>query len=71
MAYTAITQPHEYMAAYSAVPVKLFDTDYNVSENYKYITNITWDKVTITGHTAFIIYNDVFTKFISTPSKIK
>jgi len=66
MAYTAITQPHEYMAAYSAVPVKLFDTDYNVSENYKYITNITWDKVTITGHTAYIIYNDVFTKFIST-----
>jgi len=66
MAYTAITQPHDYMAAYSAVPLKLFDTDYNVSEFYKYITNITWDKVTITGHTAYIIYNDVFTKFTST-----
>ena len=66
MAYTAITQPHDYMAAYSAIPLKLFDTDYNVSEFYKYITNITWDKVTITGHTAYIIYNDVFTKFTST-----
>ena len=66
MAFTAITQPHDYMAAYSAVPLKLYDTDYNISENYKYITNITWDKVTITGHTAYIIYNDVFTKLTST-----
>jgi hypothetical protein len=66
MAYTAITQPHEYMAAYSAVPLKLYDTDYNVSENYKYIANITWDKVSITGHTPYIIYNDVLTKLTST-----
>jgi len=66
MPYTAITQPHDYMAAYSAVPLKLYDTDYNVSEFYKYIVNITWDKVTITGHTPYIIYNEILTKFTST-----
>lgn len=65
MAYTAITQPHDYMAAYSAVPLKLLDDDFNVSENFKYIVNITWDKVTITGNTAYIMYNNVFTKLTS------
>jgi len=66
MAYTAITQPHNYMAAYSAVPLKLYDTDYNVSENYKYIVNITWDTVIIDLQSPYIIYNDVFTKLTST-----
>jgi len=65
MAYSAITQPHDYMAAYSAVPLKLFSTDYNISENFKYIVNITWDKVTVTGNTTYIMYNSVFTKLTS------
>lgn len=66
MSYTAITEPNKFMAAYSAVPLKLYDTDYNVSEFYKYVVNLTWDKVTITGNTAYILGGQVLTKLTST-----
>ena len=43
MGYSAITLPNQYMAAYSAVPLKLFDTEYNDVQQYKYIVNAVYD----------------------------
>ena len=34
MGYSAITLPNEYMAAYSAIPLKLFDTQYDQVQQY-------------------------------------
>ena len=47
MAISAITQPDEFMAAYSAIPTKLFDTDVFISENYKYLINICFVSVAL------------------------
>lgn len=43
MAYSAITIPNKYMGAYSSVPIKLFDTQYNTTSQYKYIVNAIYD----------------------------
>jgi len=43
MSYSAITLPHDFMAAYSAIPLKVFDTDYNIYNQYKYIVNAVYD----------------------------
>ena len=68
MAFSAITQPDKYMAAYSAVPLKLFDTDYSISDNYKYLVNLSFDKVLVTGATAVVFYDEILTKLnTSTP----
>ena len=68
MAYSAITQPHEYMAAYSAVPLKLYSDDYNVSDNYKYLVNIFYNKVRINAATSYVLNNNVQTKLTSVDS---
>lgn len=65
MAYTAITQPHDYMAAYSAVPLKVLSTSYNTSEQFKYIVNICWDGISITANTSYSMLNSLFTKLTS------
>lgn len=65
MAYTAITQPHDYMAAYSAVPLKVLSTSYNTSEQFKYIVNICWDGISITANTSYSMFNSLFTKLTS------
>lgn len=65
MAYSAITQPDKYMGAYSAVPLKVFDTDYDTSENYKYLIHICWDEVNISSEIGYIIGNDIYTKLTS------
>ena len=65
MSYSAITQPDKYMGAYSFIPLKVFDTDYNVSDNFKYLIHICWDEVTITSELGYIMGNDVFTKLTS------
>ena len=65
MSYSAITQPDKYMGAYSFVPLKVFDTSYNQSENFKYVVHICWDEQTITGETSYIMGGDVYTKLTS------
>lgn len=62
MSVSAITQPDTYMAAYSAVPIKLFDNDVFISDDYKYLLNICYDKITITGTSSYAMYNQIFTK---------
>lgn len=66
MALSAITQPYPYMAAYSAVPLKLFSNEYNQQQLYKYIVNMTWDKVVISNDTSINIGNNIYTKLTST-----
>lgn len=62
MGYSAITQPDQYMGAFSAVPLKLFDTDYSISENYKYIVNVCYDTVTVSGQTTYVSGVNVWTQ---------
>lgn len=45
MSYSAITLPDQYMAAYSAIPLKVYDTQYNDLGQYKYIINAVYDTV--------------------------
>jgi hypothetical protein len=66
MALSAITQPHTYMAAYSAVPLKLYSDQYNQQQLFKYIVNMTWDRVTISQDVSINIGNNIYTKLTST-----
>lgn len=69
---SATTLPHEYMAGYSAVPFRIFDEDYNASENYKYLFNITFNTVTIVANTSDSYFGTVYTKLTSsTPHNFK
>ena len=66
MGYSAITQPHDYMAAYSAVPLKVISTNYNIEENFKYVINLTWDEEVISSADAYILGSNTFVKLTST-----
>lgn len=66
MALSAITQPHTYMAAYSAVPLKLYSDQYNQQQLYKYIVNMVWDSVEISQDVSINIGDNIFTKLTST-----
>jgi hypothetical protein len=66
MSYTAITQPNTYMAAYSAVPLKVYSTDFFQQEQFKYITNVVWNTVTISTISTTNVGNSVFTLLTST-----
>ena len=66
MALSAITQPHTYMAAYSAVPLKLYSDQYNQQQLYKYIVNMVWDSVEISQDVSINIGDNIFTKFTTT-----
>ena len=61
-----ITQPSEHMGAYSAIPLRVFDTDAELSDNYKYIVNIIWDKVEFSGTSSANINGIVYTSLLTT-----
>ena len=65
MSVSAITQPHSYMAAYSAVPLKVYSTQWDQQELFKYIVNVVFNTVTITADQSINIGNDVFTLLTS------
>lgn len=65
MAYSAITTPDTYMGAYSAVPIKVYSTDWNTQENFKYIINLTWDKVLISSDSTISLDGNIYTKITS------
>ena len=67
MSYSAITQPDKYMGAYSFIPLKVYDTDYD-TDNFKYLIHICWDEVTISSEIGYIMGNDVYTKLTSSTS---
>ena len=66
MSYTITLEPNNYTAAYSAVPIQVYSTDYNQYNNYRYIVNLCWDVIeNVSGSTA-VAYTDsdeVYTKF--------
>jgi hypothetical protein len=64
MSYTAITKPNTYMAAYSAVPLKVYSTD-NAEPQYKYIINACWNSVLINAVSSISIDNNVYTLLTS------
>ena len=61
MGYSAITTPHDYMAGYSSVPLKVYDTEYDQSQQYKYIINAVYDKVLVTSATTASYNGQVYT----------
>jgi hypothetical protein len=68
MGYSAITLPNQYMAAYSAVPLKLFDTQFDQVQQYKYIVNAVYDTVFATSATTASYNGQVYTLLVtSTP----
>lgn len=65
MAYSAITTPDTYMGAYSAVPLKVYSTDWNTQEAFKYIINLSWDKVLISSDSTISLDGNIYTKITS------
>lgn len=65
MSYSAITLPNEYMAAYSAIPLKLYDTQYNDLSQYKYIVNAVYDTVFATSATTASYLGNVYTLLVT------
>lgn len=62
MGYSAITTPDTYMAAYSAVPIKVYSTEWNTQENFKYLINLCWDTITISSITTASYGNNAYTQ---------
>jgi len=65
MSVSAITQPHSFMAAYSAVPLKIYSNQWDQQDLFKYIVNVCWNTVTITADQSINIGNDVYTLLTS------
>lgn len=65
MSISAITKPHTYMAAYSAVPLKIYSDQWDQQELFKYIVNVVFNTVTIISDQSINIGNDVYTLLTS------
>jgi hypothetical protein len=65
MSISAITQPHTYMASYSAVPLKIYSDQWDQQELFKYIVNVVFNTVTIVSDQSINIGNDVYTLLTS------
>lgn len=61
-----LVQPSEHMGAYSAIPLRVSDPDAGISDNYKYIVNIIWDKVVFSGTSSANINGVVYTSLETT-----
>lgn len=65
MSVSAITQPHSFMAAYSAVPLKIYSNQWDQQDLFKYIVNVCWNTVTITNDQSINIGDNVYTLLTS------
>ncbi len=61
-----LVQPSEHMGAYSAIPLRVSDPDAGISDNYKYIVNIIWDKVVFSGTSSANINGIIYTTLETT-----
>jgi len=61
MGMTAHTVPHTYMAAYSAIPLRVESDNVDVLDNVKYNILITWDQTGTLSPTPINIDNRVMT----------
>lgn len=59
---TATTQPNIYSAGYSAVPLRLTDSNVDLVDNYKYIVNILYDKLTISSSNSVNFDSYIYTQ---------
>lgn len=62
MAYTIHTQPNKYTGAYSAIPLRVNSTDVITRNNFKYLINIGYDKMSKDTTSTFVYGNDVYTQ---------
>jgi hypothetical protein len=62
MGFSALTIPHTYMAAYSAIPLKVFDTNYNQIQQYKYIINATYDTMSVSAAAPYTYQSNIYTE---------
>lgn len=62
MAISIQIEPNEYMAAYSAIPLKFQSTNVNDAEDFKYIINICYDSQSANSPTATVVGTNVWTK---------
>jgi hypothetical protein len=62
----AITQPGDYSAGYSALPLRLSSFGATNSNEYKYLVNITWDKSLKQSVTSASFNNYVYTAITTT-----
>lgn len=46
-----LVEPNDYMAGYSAIPIRIYDSGSTITEQYKYVINLLWDKKTINSIT--------------------
>ncbi len=62
MAYTAFTEPAQYMAGYSAIPLRVNSPNVATSENFKYVINVIYSAQTISADTAVGFGPNTFTQ---------
>jgi len=66
MAYSALTQPHTFMAGYSAIPLRLNSTSVETSDKFKYLTSIAYSGVTVSAATSVGIGAYTYAKLFTT-----
>jgi len=62
MAFTIQTIPYNYMAGYSAVPIRVFESNWKNLENFDYVFNLTWDGQPISASTQYYIGENLYTR---------
>lgn len=55
---TAYTEPHEFMAGYSTIPLRVYSSEVLTSEDYKYLINILYNNISVSAVTATSIQGD-------------
>jgi hypothetical protein len=60
-----LVQPSEHMGAYSAIPLRVYDTDVLTSDDYKYLVNILWNKVEFSSTSSANINGVVYTTLVT------
>jgi len=66
MAITVYTKPDKYSAAYSALPLRVKSSNVKMNKNFKYLTNIIYDKVDILSGESFNYDGGVYTEIVFT-----
>lgn len=61
MSVTALVQPDQFSAAYSAIPLRITSVGATTSQDYKYLINILWDKADKQSVTSAAFNNFVYT----------
>lgn len=60
--FSAITVPHIYTYGYSAIPLRVKDADASDTEQYKYVINILFNKLTVSSVQTAQLDGNVYTK---------